>query len=167
MNDNDIVRVYLETKSSRKTAEITKRSKSGVLLVLRRNNIDPFPQGRKGENSPSRLKLASLDENHPRKLIRDFVYMNELYVEKKMSAEEIAELMGFSSATIRSNLRLLNIPVRFEGKLITNETIDQKLIEENRSVKRLGNYINTKLKIEWQCLKCDYIWETADRKSVV
>jgi hypothetical protein len=46
---------------------------------------------------------------------------------------------------------------------INNEIIDQKLKEGNRNIKRLGNCINNKTQIPFQCLieNCNYIWETA------
>lgn len=45
---------------------------------------------------------------------------------------------------------------------LSNYIIDQKLIENNRQIKRIGNYINSKTKINWQCLvkNCNYIWLT-------
>lgn len=43
---------------------------------------------------------------------------------------------------------------------LTNYIVDQKLIINNRPIKRIGNYINSSTKIDWQCLKisCTYIW---------
>lgn len=45
----------------------------------------------------------------------------------------------------------------------TNNEIDQKLIELNAPIKRIGNYINIDTKIKFQCLiqECNFIWETA------
>jgi hypothetical protein len=47
------------------------------------------------------------------------------------------------------------------GKKITNKEVDELLI--NRPIKRLGEYINKKTKIKFQCLieDCNYIWTTA------
>jgi DNA-directed RNA polymerase subunit M/transcription elongation factor TFIIS len=41
---------------------------------------------------------------------------------------------------------------------LTNEDVDIKLIADNREIKRLGDYIDAKTKILWQCLICQYIW---------
>lgn len=41
--------------------------------------------------------------------------------------------------------------------------VDQKLVENNRNIKRLENYGGNKFKIKWQCLveNCNYIWKAA------
>lgn len=41
-------------------------------------------------------------------------------------------------------------------KILSNEIIDERL--KNRTIKRLGNYIDTRTKIKWKCLKDGYIW---------
>jgi hypothetical protein len=47
---------------------------------------------------------------------------------------------------------------------LTNEIVDQKLI--GRNIKRLGNYIDTRTKIEFECLVfgCEYKWITLPYK---
>jgi predicted nucleic acid-binding Zn-ribbon protein len=40
----------------------------------------------------------------------------------------------------------------------TNETIDKKIIEKDFSVKRIGDYVNTRTKIDWECLRCNNIF---------
>lgn len=40
---------------------------------------------------------------------------------------------------------------------LTNEDVDKKLV--GRNIKRIGNYIGNDVNIEWQCIKCDSIWE--------
>lgn len=43
------------------------------------------------------------------------------------------------------------------GRLkLSNDLIDEKLKE--RSVRRIGYYLNLDFKIEWQCNNCEYIW---------
>jgi very-short-patch-repair endonuclease len=52
----------------------------------------------------------------------------------------------------------INCP-KYAGNLkINNEIIDQRL--ENRAIKRIGNYINSKSKLQFQCLleNCNHIW---------
>lgn len=41
---------------------------------------------------------------------------------------------------------------------ITNKDMDKFFINKNISIKRLGECENTKIKINWQCLICEYIW---------
>lgn len=41
---------------------------------------------------------------------------------------------------------------------LNNTIVDKRL--ENRNLKRLGNYINSYTKIEFQCLDCEYIWNS-------
>lgn len=43
-------------------------------------------------------------------------------------------------------------------KKLTNEIVDQRLLENNSSIKRIDNYKNHRIKIRWQCLKCNNIW---------
>lgn len=53
---------------------------------------------------------------------------------------------------------IVNNSVNCWSNLPTNNIIDQKLI--NRDIKRLDNYYNSKIKMNWQCLnkKCNNIW---------
>jgi len=46
------------------------------------------------------------------------------------------------------------------NKKLNNKIIDEKLI--NRNIKRVGNYINNKTKIDFQCLieNCNHVWKT-------
>lgn len=46
---------------------------------------------------------------------------------------------------------------------ITNSMIDQKLINESRTIIRIGDITNTNSKshIDWQCLICNYVWPTS------
>lgn len=41
---------------------------------------------------------------------------------------------------------------------LSNEIIDQRLSNMGRLIKRLGSYSNSKTKIEWLCLECEYSW---------
>jgi hypothetical protein len=42
--------------------------------------------------------------------------------------------------------------------LLNNEKIDDFLKNNNIKIKRVGNYIDYKNKLDWQCLECDNIW---------
>ena len=41
---------------------------------------------------------------------------------------------------------------------LTNEIVDNRLLEQNRPIKRIGNIINCEEKIEWECLNGGHIW---------
>ena len=43
---------------------------------------------------------------------------------------------------------------------LSNDIVDQRLISNNRTIVRIGNYINIHTSIEWQCKICNYIWST-------
>src|SRR5579863_8638322 len=40
----------------------------------------------------------------------------------------------------------------------TNDNIDQRLIKENRNIKRIGNCITVHIAIDWLCLTCKRVW---------
>jgi predicted Zn-ribbon and HTH transcriptional regulator len=42
---------------------------------------------------------------------------------------------------------------------ISNQDMDQWLIDNKRAIKRIGDMNGVHVKIHWQCLKCDNIWE--------
>lgn len=46
---------------------------------------------------------------------------------------------------------------------LTNDIIDQVLLENNRQIRRIGNYINNKTNIDWLCLECDWIWSARSK----
>lgn len=48
-----------------------------------------------------------------------------------------------------------------DSKRFTNENIDSYLIDKKINIKRIGNYISDRAKIEFLCLICTYSWETA------
>lgn len=43
---------------------------------------------------------------------------------------------------------------------LSNEIIDKRLLENKRTIKRIGNYIDYKTKIEWECLIDGNRWKT-------
>jgi hypothetical protein len=43
----------------------------------------------------------------------------------------------------------------------TNEIVDCELLDEDRTIKRIGNYINALTPIDWECLVCACIWLAA------
>jgi hypothetical protein len=45
--------------------------------------------------------------------------------------------------------------------------VDQHLVENNIQIKRIGKYVRSKTKIEWECLNCKYVWGTQPRSIVV
>src|SRR5258708_6716163 len=41
---------------------------------------------------------------------------------------------------------------------LDNEYVDSYLYDNKLLIKRIGDYINSYTKINWKCLKCNYIW---------
>jgi 5-methylcytosine-specific restriction endonuclease McrA len=107
-----VIQTYLEIKSIRKTAELTGYSKSGVEYLLKANSIALFARNRGGSESSSSKAILELDPSDPRRLIRDPVYMNELYINKKMSLPDIASLLGLDSVTVLTGLKQCGIKRR-------------------------------------------------------
>lgn len=44
------------------------------------------------------------------------------------------------------------------GNIITNDIFDKRISE--RFIKRLGSYVHSKSPIKFECLKCNYMWDT-------
>lgn len=44
---------------------------------------------------------------------------------------------------------------------LTNHELDQYLIDNDRNIKRLGDYKNNKTPIEFKCLVCEFKWKVA------
>jgi hypothetical protein len=108
----EIIKIYLEVKSIRKTAKLTGYSKSGVEYLLKQNNVILFPNSRGGAENSSRKAILDLEPNDPRRLVRDPDYMRELYIDKKMSAPEIGILLKISATTVFTGLQQCNIKLR-------------------------------------------------------
>jgi hypothetical protein len=49
-------------------------------------------------------------------------------------------------------------PMCGENAPLTNDIVDERL--EGRNIIRLGNYINAKIKVDFQCLICNTIWDS-------
>jgi hypothetical protein len=64
-------------------------------------------------------------------------------------------------ATPNSILNNVGCPKCGGSSPLNNDLIDQKLFDRN--IKRVGNYINNKISIDFQCLMegCHYIWKTS------
>ena len=107
-----VIQTYLKVKSIRKTAELTGYSKSGVEYLLKSNGVALFARNRSGAENASRKAILDLDLNDPRRLIRDPIYMNELYINKKMSLPEIGKLLGVNSNTVLTGLKQCGIKSR-------------------------------------------------------
>lgn len=43
---------------------------------------------------------------------------------------------------------------------LTNETVDNRLKQDNRDITRIGEYINAATKMEWECNTCNHHWHT-------
>lgn len=44
------------------------------------------------------------------------------------------------------------------NKRLTNDIVDKRLINDNKPIKRIGNYINAHIKTEWECEICKNTW---------
>jgi hypothetical protein len=113
---DEVIRIYFEVKSIRKTAELTGYSKSGVEYLLKSNNIELFPRNRDGKENSSYKALLSLDPQDPRRLVRDPLYMKSLYMDKQMSIPEISEFIGIDSSTVLIGLKQCNIKRRTKSE---------------------------------------------------
>jgi hypothetical protein len=116
-----VIQTYLEVKSIRKTAKLTGYSKSGVDYLLRANNVTRFARCRPGAENSSRKAILELDPNDPRRMVRDAVYMRELYIDKKMSVPEIAVQLGISRTTVLTGLEQCNIELRSIEEALTGK----------------------------------------------
>lgn len=68
-------------------------------------------------------------------------------------------LFVFERANVRSFLLLKN-EVRIIGKRKTNEEFINQLIEINSNIKALDVYVDSRIKIEFECLICGHKWKT-------
>jgi hypothetical protein len=109
---NEVIETYLKVKSIRKTAELTGYSKSGVEYLLKSNNVVLFSRNRSGSENSIRKAILDLDSSDSRRLVRDPVYMRQLYIEKQMSVPEIAEYLKLSNTTVITGLQQCNIELR-------------------------------------------------------
>lgn len=50
----------------------------------------------------------------------------------------------------------------YDSRRLTNEIIDRKILGSD--TKRNGNFIDSKTKIEWRCLRCDNTWRARTHK---
>lgn len=117
----EVIRVYLEVKSIRKTAELTGYSKSGVQYLLINNGVELFPKSRSGKENSQSKAISNLSKNDPRRLVRDPEYMRELYITKQMSIPEIASLLGLSNSTVITGLKQCNIKRRTIKQALTGK----------------------------------------------
>lgn len=44
------------------------------------------------------------------------------------------------------------------NKRLTNEIVDKRLINDNKPITRVGDYINAHVKIKWECKNCKNTW---------
>jgi len=44
---------------------------------------------------------------------------------------------------------------------LTNKIVDSRLIDDKRNIKRIGQYIDSKTKIDWKCTVCNNQWKAA------
>lgn len=119
---DEVIKIYLEIKSVRKTAKLTGYSKSGIEYLLKSNNIELFSRNRCGKESSSYKAVMDLPDDDPRKLIRDPEYMRELYINKKMSLPEIGKLLGLNSVTVLTGLKQCNIKRRTKKQALSGKS---------------------------------------------
>lgn len=89
------------------------------------------------------------------KRISDYINMNS-----KITLQCLEAHCNYIWTTTASSIKTSGCPKCVGLVKFTNEDMDSKIL--NRNIKRLDDYINSKTKIEWQCLKneCRYKWKT-------
>jgi Zn finger protein HypA/HybF involved in hydrogenase expression len=43
----------------------------------------------------------------------------------------------------------------------SKEIVNKKLIEDNRSIRLIGNYVSARIPTDFSCLKCNHVWKTS------
>lgn len=114
----EVIKTYHKVKSIRKTAELTGYSKSGIEYLLKSNNISLFPRNRVGDENSASKAILQLDPTDPRRLVRDKVYMENLYLVKKMSIPEIAKHLSISRTTVITGLTQCKIETRTKSQAL-------------------------------------------------
>jgi len=61
-------------------------------------------------------------------------------------------------AAPKSILRGSGCPACAGSLPLTNEIVDKRLADADRTVERRGDYVSSETKIEWRCLECDHTW---------
>lgn len=112
MSATEVIKIYRDIKSIRKTAKLSGYSKSGVEYILKQNNILLFPRNRKGIENSSFKALDQFAPLSPRRIVRDFVNMHWFYVDKKLSIPQIAEILDISRSTVITGLKQCQIKLR-------------------------------------------------------
>lgn len=118
----EVIKIYLEVKSIRKTAKLTGYSKSGVQYLLTTNGVTLFSCSRRGAENSSRKAILQLDPNDSRRLVRNVDYMRTLYLDKKMSVPEIANHLKLSNTTVLTGLKQCNIKLRTIEEALTGKS---------------------------------------------
>ena len=131
----EIIKIYLEVRSIRKTAELTGYSKSGVQYLLFSNKVTTFPRNRAGFENAAHKAIQNLDPDNPRRLVRDPVYMRNLYIDKKMSIPEIAVHLGLSNTTVITGLKQCNIRLRSKKEALSGKPRPNAQGSKNRNWK--------------------------------
>lgn len=107
----EVITIYKETGSIRKTGILTGWSKSSVQTMVSTAGIS-LSKSRTGADNSSRKALIKLANDDPRRLVRDRVYMVGLYIHKKMSIPDIAKLLKISNSTVLTGLNQCGISRR-------------------------------------------------------
>lgn len=105
----EVVRLYQELRSIRRTSEACGLSKRGVEHVLKTLNVSRFPRNRSGtENS----QYKAMKPGSKQALVRNEVVMKHLYIEEKKSLPSIAQELGVSPQAVLAGLKYLGIERR-------------------------------------------------------
>jgi len=99
----------------------------------------------------SRLKISSAS-----KWTNKDVYLLRTSIEEGKTHKEISIELNRSPESVQVKASSLKIR-SLHSKILTNNIVDKRL--ENRLIKRIGKYVNNSTKIDFQCLKCDNIWQ--------
>ena len=94
-----------------------------------------------------------LENNIPLKRLDDYIKSNVIIQWQCLKCNNIWKTSPCSILNVRSECPICNDTKK------DNNYIDNFLLENNIQIKRIDNYINSYTKINWQCLKCDNIWD--------
>lgn len=132
---DEIIKTYHDVKSIRKTAKITGYSKSGIEYLLKSNGIKLYPKTRSGNENSNKKFIETLDQDHPRVLVRNFEFMYEHYINKKMSIPEISKLLHVSKTTVITGLDQCGIQKRSKKEALKGKSRPNAQGSKNRNWK--------------------------------
>jgi len=107
----------------------------------------------------SKLQRKLTNKEIDERLIYKDIKRLDNYIDAKTKINFKCNICKYTWKTSPDNVtRLSGCPnCALKNKTLTNEEIDNRL--ENKTFKRLSNYINIKTKLKFECLICNNIWK--------